>query len=200
MTLGVYASLLNIGSQPFFEVPKDFSADLDSLLLEPGLEIGPASYEDIAEIYRLENEIEGNYGADFATITARWRMFRAGFLTARQDGRLAGYIESCLWDRRLPYFEARPDFFASRHRLGAETLYIIFIGVAADCRRLGVASSLLAAISRVGRYYGARRLQAVSRDHIMPLYEAAGFLPVTAMPDFLPEPAVDFMLMEQSLL
>ncbi len=198
--MGVYASLFNIGSRPFFEAPKDFLAELDSLLLEPGLEISPASYEDVAEIYRLEAEIEGDDGADFATLTARWQMFGAGFLTARQDGRLAGYIESCLWDRQLPYFEAQPDYFSSQHRLGAKTLYIIFIGVAADCRRRGVASSLLAAVSRVGRYYGARRLQAVSRDHIMPLYEAAGFLPVTAMPDFLPEPAVDFMLMEHSLL
>ncbi|MFW8601517.1 GNAT family N-acetyltransferase [Desulfobacterota bacterium M19] len=198
--MGVYASLFNIGSRPFFEGPKGFFAELDSLSLIPGLEIGPASYNDIVEIYRLESEIEGEGGADFATLTARWRMFGAGFLTARQDGRLAGYIESCLWDCQLPSFEARPDFFASRHRPGAETLYIIFIGVAADCRRQGVANSLLAAVSLVGRYHGACRLQAVCRDHIMPLYEAAGFLPVTGLPDFLPEPAVDFMLMEHSLL
>ncbi len=198
--MGGYASLFNIGSQSFFEVPKDFPAEFDSLLRAPDLEIGPASYEDIAEIYRLENEIEGDDGADLVTLTARWRMFGAGFLTARQDGCLVGYIESCLWDRRLPSFEAQPDCFSSQHRIGAETLYIIFIGVAADCRRRGVASSLLAAISWVGRCYGARRLQAVSRDHVMPLYEAADFLPVTAMPDFLPEPAVNFMLMEHSLL
>ncbi len=196
----VDASLFNIDSQPFFEAPKGFLAELDSLSPAPGLEIGPASYEDIVEIYRLESEIEGADGADFVTLTSRWRMFGAGFLTARQDGRLVGYIESCLWDCQLPSFEARPDFFTSRHRLGAETLYIIFIGVAADCRRRGVASSLLTAVNGVGRYYGARRLQAVSRDYIMPLYEAAGFLPLTAMPDFLPEPAVNFMLMEHSLL
>ncbi len=198
--MGVDASLLNIGSPAFFDGPRDFLADTTDLVSGLELEIGPASYEDIEDIYLLESEIEGADGADFVSLTSRWRMFGAGFLTARHGGRLVGYIESCLWDRQLPYFETRPDFFASQHRLGAEKLYIIFLGVAVGCRRQGVASSLLAAISWVGRRHRACRLQAVSRGHIIPLYEAAGFLPVVAMPGFLPEPATDFMLMEHTLL
>ncbi len=197
--MGVDTSLSNIGCSAFFEAPKDFFVESTYPLPGLELEIGSASYADIEEIYLLESEIEGNDGADLVTLTARWRMFGAGFLTARQGGRLVGYIESCLWDCQLPYFEARPDFFASLHRLGAANLYIIFLGVAADYRRQGVASSLLAAVSGVGYRYGACRLQAVSRGHITPLYEAAGFLPVVAMPGFLPESGVDFMLMERTL-
>ncbi|HFQ80538.1 MAG TPA: GNAT family N-acetyltransferase [Desulfobacterales bacterium] len=192
--------IFNIDPQDFFAGSEDFLAEGVALLPEPLLEIAPASYADLEEIYQLESEIEGPDGADLVSLMARWRMFGAGFLTARQGGQLLGYIETCLWDCQLPHFEARPDFFTSRHRLGAANLYIIFLGVAADYRRQGVASSLLAAVSRVGWRYGARRLQAVSRSHIVPLYEAAGFLPVAAMPGFLPEPGTDFMLMERPFL
>lgn len=152
---------------------------------------------DLAQIAFLENAMEGADAASVETLRARLRIFPEGFLVAWEQGRLVGYIESCLWDRAIPEFQPHPGFFAEQHRPAAKTLYIIFIGVREEYRRQSVGSQLIEALLQATRPLALQRVHAVSRDQLMPFYQNLGFVAKTTLPDFLHQG--NYFLMEKPL-
>lgn len=160
------------------------------------MEVLPVREEDLPEIFSLEQRIEGGAGAGIDVLQARRQAFPDGFLAAWETGCLVGYLESCLWNRENPQFDPHPDFFAAQHRADGKILYIIFIGVAPDYRRLGTASTLIKSIIPVARKYGAERIQAVTRPHLLRLYTKLGFVALREIPFFLPGLVDEFRLME----
>ena len=163
------------------------------------MEILPVRDDELMEIFSLEQSIEGESGASIAALRARRQMFEGGFLVAREAGRIVGYIESCLWNRVSPKFDPHADFFAGQHCADGKILYIIFVGVAHNYRRQGIANTLIRAIMPVARKYGAQRVQAVTRVNLLPLYTNLGFTVLREMPSFLPGNADDLRLMELDL-
>lgn len=156
-----------------------------------------ATEKDISSIAFLENAMEGADAASAATLLARLRMFPEGFLVAREEGRIIGYIESCLWNKDIPEFQAHPGFFAEQHRTDARTLYIIFIGVRQEFRRKGVGTQLIDALLEEVHPFHPQRVHAVSRDPLLPFYESMGFTPQAALPGFLHQE--NYTLMEMGL-
>jgi ribosomal protein S18 acetylase RimI-like enzyme len=161
------------------------------------MDISPVSTDDLNEIFFLEQSIEAESAASLETLRTRRQMFGDGFLAARINGRIMGYVETCLWDLSIPQFDQRSDFFTSRHSPHGKILYVIFLGVAQNSRRQGVASSLLDAVIKVANQYGVKVVQAVTRQYLLPLYLQNGFTIIRDMPNFLPD-AADFHLMEHS--
>lgn len=159
--------------------------------------IEPAANSDIFEISLLEMAIEGRGAAGIETLRVRQVMFPDGFLVARKDGRIIGYLQSCIWDRQVPEFQPRADFFPSQHRLDGAILYLIFVGVSEHQRRHGVGSRLVECLTPLADKYGARKIHAVCRDYLVPFYAGLGFFQSRELPGFLSEG--EFFLMERAL-
>jgi len=152
--------------------------------------IEPAKSADLREIAALEEVIEGDSAAGRDLLQARLMMFREGFLVARESGRIIAYAESCIWDEEIPSFRKEADFFSSRHHLAGNSLYIIFLGVAPESRRHGVASKLIAALLEVGKRYCVKRIHAVTWEYLVPLYTGQGFMRAEEIKGFLPNSTV----------
>nr|MBF0223328.1 GNAT family N-acetyltransferase [Desulfobulbaceae bacterium] len=160
------------------------------------MHITPAQEEDISQIVFLENFIEGRDAASRQTLLARLQMFSEGFLVAKIKGRVAGYIETCIWHRETPQFQADPNFFLTEHALDGAIIYIIFVGVEERQRRHGIGSHLIReVIETIGGKFPANRVHAVSRDPILPFYRNLGFSTVKRLPGFLPDKQM-YSLME----
>lgn len=160
------------------------------------LEIVQATAADISQIHFLESAIEGPDAASPQTLLSRLAMFNDGFLVAKRDARVIGYIETCLWNLDTPEFKADPDFFASQHTKEGAILYVIFVGVEERQRRHGVGSLLVSEVfKKVGRDFPVSRMQAVSRDLFVPFYKNLGFSAVKQLPGFLPD-GQQYTLME----
>jgi ribosomal protein S18 acetylase RimI-like enzyme len=150
--------------------------------------ITPASAADISQIHFLESAIEGPGAASPRTLIARLAMFNEGFLVARRDAKVIGYIETCRWQRETPEFRTDPDFFANEHTGAGSILYIIFLAVEERQRRYGVGSQLVReVIKRVGVEFPVSRVQVVSRDPLLPFYQNLGFSALQQLPGFLPD-------------
>lgn len=156
--------------------------------------VTPADFTDIVDI---EKRIEGENAASLDLINSRFSMFADGFLVARIDERIVGYIESCIWDEEIPVFNSGKDFFSSRHKLNGNILYIIFLGVVPEYWRQGVASKLIRGVKGLSRKIGVKKVHAVTWDHLTGLYVKQGFKPIRKMPNFLPNGS--FTLLEYSL-
>jgi ribosomal protein S18 acetylase RimI-like enzyme len=164
------------------------------------LEITPASAADISQIHFLESAIEGSEAASPQTLLARLAMFHEGFLVAKLDAKVIGYIEACIWRRETPAFRADPSFFVSEHSADGSILYIIFLAVEERQRRHGVGSQLVReVIKRVGGEFSVSRVHVVSRDPLLPFYKGLGFSAVQQLPGFLPD-GQEYTLMEASML
>ncbi len=159
------------------------------------MEITPASNEDISQIFFLENAIEGPDAASLKTLQARRAMFNDGFLVAKVDSYVVGYIETCIWGKETPEFRADPNFFLTEHAPDGAILYIIFVAVEEKQRRQGFGSHLIRQACKVGQDYSAGLVHVVSRDPIIPLYESLGFSAKKQLPGFLPDKQ-NYTLME----
>ncbi len=159
------------------------------------MKVSSVREDELFKIFSLEQSMEGESAASLETLQVRQQMFGAGFLAARKDDRIIGYLESCLWNVEIPEFQPYPGYFANRHCAHGKTLYIIFMGVDCDFRRQGVASTLLQAVAMAAYNSGAERVHAVTFAHLLPLYIKMGFKEVQAMPHFLPNLS-DLILVE----
>ena len=159
--------------------------------------IRQARLDDLAEIVQIEREIEPGSPAAFSVLQARLTMFQKGFLTAWHDGKLVGYAQSCIWDKKIPKFSSEKNFFSNKHTAAGETLYIIFIGVRLEYQRQGVGSRLIQSLRELARELGIKRVHAVTWGHLQKLYVEQGFKPVKRMPGFLPKG--EFTLLEYRL-
>lgn len=163
------------------------------------VQITPAQEKDISQIAFLENFIEGSDAASRQTLLARLQMFREGFLAAKIKDRVVGYIETCLWHRETPEFQADPNFFLTSHAPDGGVIYIIFVGVEERQRRHGIGSQLVReVIDTVGCKFPATRVHAVSRDPLVAFYKNLGFSEVKKLPGFLPDQQ-NYSLMEYCL-
>ncbi len=159
------------------------------------MEIMPASDADISQIAFLESAIEGPDAASSLTLRARRGMFNDGFLVAKVNSRVVGYIETCIWTKKTPEFREDPDFFITEHTVEGAILYIIFVGVDEQQRHNGIGSRLVSRVFEVGQELTTERVHAVSRDPIIPFYKSLGFTAVKQLPGFLPD-AQKYTLME----
>ena len=150
------------------------------------LSITTARPADIPMIHTLEQEVEAGQGADQETLMARLRMFQEGFLVAWCQDRIAGYLESMIWQGRpFSSFQEIQDF-PGLHTLDGDELYLIFLAVAPDFRSRGVAGRLLSSLVDLGRRYSLKRIRLVAKEELIPFYEANGFEVVRPLPDFHP--------------
>jgi len=149
-------------------------------------EIAPASWDDLPEIARLEQSIEGENGATLATLQERFLMYGPGFLAARFQGRLIGYAESCIWDLQTPAFRSEAGYFSNLHQPNGPYLYLIFVGVIKEFRKQGAGSHLVQGLQDLARQEGRQKMQAVTWPHLIHFYQSLGFMVKKEIPAFLP--------------
>ncbi|MCF8107074.1 MAG: GNAT family N-acetyltransferase [Desulfohalobiaceae bacterium] len=163
------------------------------------LSITTARPEDIPGIHALEQEVEGGHGADQETLRARLRMFPEGFLVARCRDRIAGYLESMIWQGR-PFSRFREiQDFPRLHNPAGDELYLIFLAVDPEFRSRGVAGRLLFCLSDVGRKFSLKRIRLVAKEELILFYKANGFEIVRPLPDFHPCESFRPYLMQKHL-
>jgi len=142
---------------------------------------------DISKIVILEKEIEKDNAASLNTLTSRFNMFKEGFFVSQEDGRIQGYIESCLWDRKdIETFDEIKDF-PKNHDPNGKTLYVIFLGVGKDYRRKGIGSRLIRTVQEYARKNDLDKVQLVAGGgFLVDFYTNLGFKNIKELPKFLP--------------
>jgi len=141
---------------------------------------------DIRDVYRIETEVELSNAASESTLKQRMSMFNDGFLVAKENNKVVGYIESLIWNTYdFTRFEEIKDF-PVLYDQGGDELYIIFLAVKESYRKNGIGMSLLSAIEDVAIKYGVRWLKLVAKDDLVAYYKKSGFHEIKELPDFLP--------------
>ncbi len=161
--------------------------------------ISTACPEDIPGIHALETVIEGPGAASRTALEERLQMFRDGSLVVKCDDRVVGYLQSTIWKNTVFARFAEICDFAKWHRNDGDELYLIFLGVHPKFRSNGLAGHLLACLTKLGKFYGLRRITLVAKNHLIPFYERNGFQTVKELPDFLPGEAFSPFLMQKRL-
>ena len=148
-----------------------------------------ATIEDIPVVANLERVIERENSASEPTLLARYRMFPEGFFIAEENYRIAGYAESCLWDKKeFKTFEEIREF-PKHHDKNGKTLYVIFLAVDDSCRKRGIGSRLMGTCKEYAENHGLNNVQLVAREELVGFYNDLGFKFVEELPDFLPHSA-----------
>ena len=149
------------------------------------MEIRNATIEDIDEIRALERNIDEEYPATKETLLERLEMFPDGFYVVEIDGKIVGYIETCLWDKEdIETFDKIKDF-PKQHDPKGKTAYVIFIGVGADYRRQGVGSALIQEVQKLASERGLKKVQLVAiEEDLLGFYGKLGFEFVKKLPNY----------------
>ncbi|WP_316848940.1 GNAT family N-acetyltransferase [Pedobacter agri] len=144
------------------------------------------SPSDIRDVYILEAEIEHGNAASEQTLYNRLSMFPEGFIIAKDKNKLVGYIETLVWNKIV--FEKFDDIkdFPLLYDPNGDTLYIIFIGVAAAYRGKGIGQRLLELAKEVGTKFNTNRMQLVAKDGLEGYYQSFDFQSEKNLPAFLP--------------
>jgi len=151
------------------------------------LDICPATHDDISYIHRIEQFIESHYPANRQTLINRLEMFPDGFLIAKYDHQLIGYIESCIWNEES--FSTYQDIcqFSNFHNSNGMILFVIFIGVDKQYQKMGVGSLLLDALKvRIKkRYPHIKKVNLVSKQkYVNNFYRKNDFQKIKRLPDY----------------
>lgn len=149
------------------------------------LDIHPVSEEELDQVLAIETVLQGEHAATREVLEIRRNMFADGFLVACVDGKVVGYLESCIWNsKNFTTFNEIRDF-PSLHNITADNLYIIFLAVAEESRRMGIATALLKKIINVAQSLAKEEVQLVSTHDYQPLYQKVGFQNTRFLPNFL---------------
>jgi len=154
------------------------------------LDICFATQENISDILRIEQSIESDYPANRQILVDRLEMFPDGFLIAKNEHQLIGYIESCIWCENS--FSKYQDIcqFSNFHCLNGTILFVIFIGVDKRFQKMGVGSLLIKELkTRIKQKYPhIQRIHLVSKEqYVNAFYRKNGFRIIKQLPDYLPE-------------
>lgn len=162
-------------------------------------EICKCNNDDIREIIAIENDIEYTQAASEETLRKRLSMFSDGFLVAKINNKVVGYIESLIWDgKKFEAFEEIKNFPLHFNPNGSE-LYIIFLAVSEPNRKNGIATELLAKVESISKKYKFSKISLVAKDDLTRFYGKLGFNQVRELPNFLPGKTYKSVLMEKYL-
>ncbi len=146
------------------------------------------SEDSIKEVAALEKAIEGDNAASLATLSSRRELYPQGFRVAMENGKVIGYIESCLWERGEREFAmsfSDVDFVACHHSKGKE-IYVIFLATDPVHRRKGVGAQLVKSIQQLAVDEGKTKVTLVAKDELKGFYGRLGFTIVAKAPNWLP--------------
>jgi ribosomal protein S18 acetylase RimI-like enzyme len=161
--------------------------------------ISKCTLQDIADIYKIELDVEHSNAASEQTLKDRLQMFPDGFLVAKENGKIIGYVESVLWNNfEFSTFDEIKNF-PLHYNVKGQTLYVIFIAVKEEFRRKGIAKLLLNEIEKVANKYGANTIQLVAKDDLVTLYNKSGFRSDKELANFLPNSQYKSVLMHKSI-
>ncbi len=146
-----------------------------------------ASHADIKAVYDLERSIEKDYAASVETLRKRLDMYPQGFYVAVKDRKIIAYMETCLWDKEsFAYFNEISDF-PVHHDPNGKCLYLIYIAVDKDYRRLSIGSQLIAILKQHALQHNLKKIQLVAAEGFLPdFYRKMGFKSIAELPGFLP--------------
>ena len=122
-----------------------------------------ASSKDIKSIVELEKKIELGNPATAEMLYSRLKMFEEGFLVALAKNQVVGYVETVIWKEKKFYTFLEICQFSDHCDLNGDTLYIIFIGVDINYRRIGIASRLISELFRIAKKYKINQVGLVSK-------------------------------------
>ena len=162
--------------------------------------ISKACPEDLPGIHALETAIEGSGAASRSALENRLQMFRNGFLVAKCDHQVAGYLQSTIWQDMVFARFSEICEFEQWHRDNGDELYLIYLAVHPAFRSNGLAGHFLTVLSQLGRVYGLNQITLVAKNHLIPFYERNGYQPVKELPDFLPGKEKSPYLMQKHLV
>jgi len=156
--------------------------------------------KDLKQIYFLELQIDPENPASEKSLKSRLDIFNDGFLIAAdQEGKIVGYLHSILLnDFNFSKFEEISNFFQHFNYQG-DTLYINFIGVSKEYRRIGIALYLLRYIEKIAIYYKAYKVKLVSKSSAVNFYKKFGYKIIDELPNFLKNNKNSAYLMEKIL-
>ncbi len=146
-----------------------------------------AELKDLESIAHLERKIEGENAATKEVLFERLKMFKDGFYVAEKNGKILGYIESCLWNKiNFRTFSEIKDF-PKHHNPKGRILYIIFLGVDETQRRKGIGSRLVRTLQEYASEKRLEKVQLVAGEGFLTsFYKNLGFRVVKELPSFLP--------------
>ena len=159
------------------------------------MSIRKATRNDIEQIHGLEEIIELCFPACRETLLERLDMFPEGFFVSEESGKIRGYIESCIWDKRDFQQFSQINEFPSYHNEKGKTLFIIFLGVAPSHRKRGIATQLISAVLQLAGTLGLDQVQLVAKSGLHSFYQKQGFNDIRRFPAYLP--GVTGLLMER---
>ncbi|MBI4114249.1 MAG: GNAT family N-acetyltransferase [Candidatus Niyogibacteria bacterium] len=145
----------------------------------------PAFCQDIDAIHEIEVAVEKEHAANIETLRERLRMFPEGFYVVRQDLKILGYVESCLWNsENFSTFTEIKDF-SEHHNPQGRILYVIYMAVAEGHRRKGYGSHLIERLKEYAEEKGLDKVQLVAGPGFLTgFYKKLGFKVVRKLPNF----------------
>jgi len=151
------------------------------------MHIRNVAVRDIDQIYLLEQSIEGKYAANRETLTARIQMFFQGFYVAEENGKIIGYLESCLWNKlNFERFDEIKDF-PKHHDPEGKILYIIFVGVNKNYRKRGIGSALVRKAQEYAEQHNLQKVQVISGEgSLVYFYKKLVFGVMRELTNYLP--------------
>ena len=148
----------------------------------------------------METAIEGSGSASRSALEKRLQMFRDGFLVAKCDNQVVGYLQSTIWKDRVFARFSEICEFEKWHREDGDELYLIFLAVHAKFRSNGLAGHLLTVLKQLGKAYALNQITLVAKNKLIPFYERSGYQAVKELPDFLPGKERSPYLMQKRLV
>ncbi|HLP63454.1 GNAT family N-acetyltransferase [Flavobacterium sp.] len=161
--------------------------------------IAKASESDIKKVYDIELEIEHSNAASEETLNNRMFMFNEGFIIIKnkKNNNVVGYIESFIWNEKE--FETFDEIsnFPLNFNINGNTLYIIFVAVDKDYRKMGLATKLLNEVDLLAKKHNVKKVQLVAKDQLMNFYAKFGYKEIKELPQFLKDKDYKSVLMEK---
>ena len=155
--------------------------------------ISQAKKSDIPTILQIEEELEGKHAASKKTLEERLKMLNEGFLVARDNKKIIGYLESCRWGNiSFETFEEIRDF-PKLHKADGKTLYVMMIGVSKEKQGQGVGSELVKGAISLARKSGCTNIQAVVKNGFEKFFKRQGFSAIRVLPNYMPGDSVSLM-------
>ncbi len=159
-----------------------------------------ASESEISNIYDIEYEVEHANAASEEILLNRMSMFNEGFIVAKEKkGQVVGYVESLIWNEKT--FETFEEIsnFPLHYNVNGSTLYVIFLAVDKNYRKLKIGSKLIEEIEIVAKKFKVSQVRLVAKGTLVDFYKKLGFIEVRELPQFLSNKGYRSILMEKKL-
>ncbi|MCX6815444.1 MAG: GNAT family N-acetyltransferase [Candidatus Aenigmarchaeota archaeon] len=156
------------------------------------MDIKQANLADLDELYQIETKIWHSDAATKDSLTTRIKLFPEGFLVAKINNKIAGFVNSArIGDIKVGKFSDLVPFERVFKKNGP-IFYIYSLQVDKAYRGKGISHKLIDSLVEIARDLGCRKIWLVGSDEntsigfaTTPVYERWGFKIKKCLPNYL---------------